>query len=330
MKGFDDSKLNPEVVKVLRERPYNPADQVPYDPESGIFAGESAAEQAFGGLALPTIQDAIALPGLEPEAPEVGELLKDEAKALVSIVQDFGLPEQNVDRLIMFFERPNLFNFVSSPANDQGQVSLGESIVVNPATGETTVNLAPQIVHNFIADAREAITPVNGDQEIIFARDTGVKMAGMYALSMLCFEVLKRQTAHADPKAVADLFDTGHEDMPKLDDALYANFLPYRLAARLAITRLARLVTLRYGYEDGIEVPKKYGLLRERAFSGLQRASYGGSFSFDDMATARPLSEDSTAQFMRKLPRVTKLYSLPEDNESVIPEEIDSPDILEV
>lgn len=310
MTGFDDSKVDPEVLEVVAERPYDPEHEVPHDPESGVFAGTSAADQAFGGFEFPRIRDAIAIPEVEDETPAIGELLKDEAKALVEIVSDFGLPNENVNRLITFFDRPDLFNFTSGPIGEHGQIGNGEEITVNPATGETTIYIAPNVVRNFATDATHAIFPVGGDKEIAFARDTGVKMAGTYALSMLCVEVLRRQTAYADPELVADLFDTGHEDLPGLDEEMYTSFLPYRLAARLAITRLARLVTVHYGFEDGIEVAQEYSKLRQRAFDAVQRASYG-PYSFDDMGTAYPLSEESAEAFMQKLPNVTKLYSVP-------------------
>lgn len=301
-----------EILRVIEEPACNPDEEVAHDPESGVFAGESnAAEQAFGGLDFPTIDEAIAIPDAEPEIPDIGELLQDEAKELVNIVRDFGLPEQNVERLAMFFEHPDLFKFVTGPVEGQSQIGNGETITTNPATGETEVYIAPHVVRNFITDATHAIFPVDGDQEIVFARDTGVKMAGTYALSMLCFEVLRRRTEHADQTVVSDLFDTGHEDMPGLDDEMYAEFLPHRLAARLAIVRLARLVTLRYGFEDGFETVNNYTKLRQRAFDAVQRASYGPP-SFDDMATAYPLSEASTEEFLTKLPSATarKLFSV--------------------
>lgn len=280
--------------------------EIPFDPDSPIFSNENVAEQAFGGLDYATVDEAIALPELHQEySATFGDIASGESMALVGLVESYGLPAENVARLAALFTHSDRFTFISSPIGNQAFMRDAEAFVVDTETGRTDVYIAPNMVGNFITDAMHTIEPIDGNEEIAFARDVGVKMACVYALTILCFEVLRQQTEGASSQQLTDLFEIGHEDVPMLDSEGYADFLPHRMAARLAIDRLSQIMSKSYDTLEGQEAVEKYVDHRRRAFETLKRVSLG-RFSMIDMATVLPLSVENTQEFLTVLPGVTR------------------------
>lgn len=278
--------------------------EIPYDPHSDIFSHAAESDRLFSGIQLDTIEDALRL-DIKESTPSLNGIVGGEGVALTRLVASYGLEAAMVDDLGKILTSTDTFVFKSAPSGNPGIISGADAIFEDPETNITNVYIAPNMIRNFILDAIHTLEPVGGDDEISFARDTGVKMACTYALTLLCFE-LQRQRAGtvASPKA-EELFQVGHEEVPHLSNDQYSEFLPHRLAARLAIDRLAQIVTTEYDVTEAHERVELYGFHRQRAFANLRTASLGG-LSMIDIATVRPLSIPATQEFFGLLPHVSR------------------------
>lgn len=255
-----------------------------------------------------SIEEALSLgPEIKELTPSIDEIIPGEGRKLISTLRSYGLSDRLADKAdrLIHEEGRLIVNF----SNEHAPINKGIEVVTTPDSVDVIVGA--RTLRTFISDALHSIGPVGGDDEICFARDTGVKMIYSCALLLGLLEVngITENKATRTSESLRNLMLIGKN--PEFEEALttrqYMGLFPYRLAARLAIERLHAISTEFFDGNsiNGDQVVKRYDHLRRQSLNAIREGSVSDG-TFMDIATAMPLSEDNTVEFMSNLQATMK------------------------
>ncbi|MDZ7744780.1 MAG: hypothetical protein U5K77_03445 [Candidatus Saccharibacteria bacterium] len=271
------------------------------DNPKDLFDETRYAREVFS-----SVEDIISLPDdIEPNVPDLKELVAGEGEYIVASLASYGLEQAWVEKLDRLVHDSDRLHVIFE--NDAlGALKTGVD-AVRVRDEKVEVSVAASTLRAFISDAYHSIKPIGDNSDLCFARDAGIKMLYTYAVSLGVTSSLGINDLHAELKQdshIRKFLTIGKDDeFSDTDTEQYAAFLPYRVASRLSIDRLESMCAKFFDADSDAagEVVQEYAENRQRALRMLKSASYAG-FSLVDLASAYPLSNDATRQFVQDMP----------------------------
>lgn len=278
------SNLTPRDPAEFLELP----DPETYDPFSDVLRGVLRLDQVM-------------LPEGERNAAELKTIISGEGSVLINTLQVYGLQYEHANRMDEAIHDTEAVVVRFS----QDEKSALEPVRAISVDGRTMATVSANALRVVITDTLHAVRP-GFREDFRFISDTGVKMAYDYALSLCVLERMGYswlREQYIDDKQVRELLAIGKEDVPDLPNSSYADFLPYRIAMRLAIDRLENLCREYFfnSPELAEEMSAVYLDIRRVALHAAVTTSHNPSLSLVDIASMFPLDRDDMKLFFSGL-----------------------------